>query len=254
MSAGQPSAAPRVALVTGSGRNLGRAIAIELARGGADLVVNVRTDLRAAEAVAEEIRGLGRRAVVHAADVADENAVHRLFAAVEVELGGIDILVNNAGPRAESPFQRLTRADWDAVIGAVLTGAFHCSQAAVPRMRERGWGRIVNVLGAIAHTGQPHRAHLAAAKAGLLGLTRALAVELGPAGITVNAVSPGPLDTVPPPGLDPELRLRRAIHKPIPRLGTAAEVAAMIAFLASDQAGFVTGQAIAVNGGEVMLG
>ena len=247
-------AQPRIALVTGSGRNLGRAVAIELARAGADLVVNVRTDLRAAEAVAEEIRGLGRRAVVHAADVADETAVRRMFAAVERELGGVDILVNNAGPRAESPLELLTRADWDAVIGAVLTGAFQCSRAVVPGMRERGWGRIVNVLGAIAHTGQPQRAHLAAAKAGLLGLTRALAAELGPAGITVNAVSPGPLDTTPPPGLDPEVRLRRALQKPIPRLGTTAEVAAMVAFLASEQAAFVTGQAVGVNGGEVMLG
>ena len=177
-----------------------------------------------------------------------------MFDVTKRELGGIDILVNNAGPRAERPFELMTRADWDAVIGAVLTGAFHCSRAAVPGMRERGWGRIVNVLGAIAHTGQPQRAHLAAAKAGLLGLTRALAAELGPAGITVNAVSPGPLDTTPPPGLDPKVRLRRARQKPIPRLGAAPEVAAMVAYLASPQAAFITGQAIGVNGGEVMLG
>ena len=248
------SAPPRIALVTGSGRNLGRAVALELARGGADVVINVRTNLRDAETVAEEVRALGRRSVAHAADVADEAAMGAMFAAIERELGGVDILVNNAGPRAESRLEELTRTDWDAVIGAVLTGAYQCSRAVVPGMRERGWGRIINILGAVAHTGQPRRAHLAAAKAGLLGLTRALAAELGPAGITVNAVSPGPLDTPPPPGLDAEIRLRRAMHKPIPRLGTAGEVAAMVAFLASDQAAFVTGQAVGVNGGEVMLG
>lgn len=121
-------------------------------------------------------------------------------------------------------------------------------------MKREGYGRIVNILGAIAHVGQPRRVHLAAAKAGALGMTRALAVELGPFGITVNAVSPGPLDTSVPPGLDPQVRLKRAAEKPIGRLGDVREVAAMVAYLASPAASFVTGQAIAVNGGEVMLG
>ena len=121
-------------------------------------------------------------------------------------------------------------------------------------MKQQRQGHIINVLGAIAHASQARRAHLAAAKSGVLGMTRALAVELGPFGITVNAVSPGPLDTPPPPGLDPEVRLQRAAHKPIARLGGVDEVAAMVAYLASPSASFITGQTIAVNGGEVMLG
>lgn len=124
----------------------------------------------------------------------------------------------------------------------------------MPGMQERGWGRIINILGTIAHTGQPHRAHLAAAKAGVLGLTRALAAELGSDGVTVNGVSPGPLETLLPSGLDPVARLRRAQQKPIPRLGQPEEAALLVAFLASEHGAFITGQVLAVNGGEVMLG
>ena len=197
---------------------------------------------------------MGGRGSVHLADVADEIAVTRMFAEVAADLGPVAILINNAGPRGEAAIEDLSRTEWDRVLGAILTGSFHCCRAAVPSMKERGWGRIITVLGAVAHVGQPRRAHLAAAKAGALGLTRALAAELGPFGITVNAVSPGPLDTDPPPGIDPEIRLRRAREKPIARLGEPSEVAAMVAYLASPAASFITGQAIGVNGGEVMLG
>ncbi len=244
----------RVALVTGAGRNLGRAIAVAFAQAGHDVAVNAHGDGAATEEVAAAVRALGRRAVVVLANVADEDAVTKMFASVRTALGPVDILVNNAGPRSEMPFEQLTRATWDAVVEPILGGAFYCCQCAVPGMRTQGWGRIINILGAIAHAGQPHRAHLAAAKGGLLGLTRALAAELGPHGITVNGVSPGPLDTIAPPGLDPEIRLRRAREKPIPRLGLPREVAALVTFLASEQGAFITGQALACNGGEVMLG
>lgn len=251
-----PSAPPerRVALVTGAGRNLGRTIAVQLARAGLDVVVNVRSDRQGAESVASQIRSLGVRSSVQVADVSDETAVTAMFERITAALGPVTVVVNNAGPRREAPIEEVTRAEWDRTVGAVLTGTFLCCRAAVADMKAAGQGRIVNVLGAIAHTGQPRRAHLAAAKAGVLGLTRALASELGPFAITVNAVSPGPLDTEAPLGLDPEIRLRRAAAKPIPRLGRPEEVAAMVAYLVSPDAGFITGQAIAVNGGEVMLG
>ncbi len=241
-----------VALVTGAGRNLGRAIALRLAGEGADLVLNGRRNSGDLEAVAEDVRQLGRRALPILADVADASAIDRLVAAARAELGGIDILVNNAAPRAERPITEMTRADWDAVLEPVLGGAFHCVRAVTPGMIDRSWGRIISIIGAIGQQGQPNRAHLAAAKAGLIGLTRALAVEIGPRGITVNAVSPSALDTPPPPGLDPATRLARAKSKPIGRLGRPEEVAAMVALLASDEAAFITGQTIGVNGGEHM--
>ncbi|GAC1480160.1 MAG: 3-oxoacyl-[acyl-carrier-protein] reductase [Pseudarthrobacter sp.] len=246
--------AGRVALVTGAGRNLGRVVSLALAATGLDVAVNVREDRAEAERVCRELEALGVRTIPVVADVADEDAVAAMFTAVEQDLGPVAVLINNAAPRGEGRIEDLSRADWDRVVGAGLTGAFHTCRAAVPAMRLAGWGRIINVLGAVAHQGQPNRVHMAASKAGLLGLTRALAAEVGAAGITVNAVSPGPLDTAVPAGIDPSLWLERARGKPIPRLGHPEEVAAAVTFLTSDLAGFITGQAIGVNGGEVMLG
>lgn len=247
------SLARPVAVVTGAGRNLGRAIALELGRIGADVAVNVRTNRAEGEVVCDEIRALGVRASLHVADISDEHSTIDMFKSISDVLGPPTILVNNAGPRGEGLIEELTTEDWNNVVGAVLTGAFYCCRAVVPVMKERRNGRIISILGAVAHVGQGRRAHLAAAKSGLLGMTRALATELGPFGITVNAVSPGPLNTILPPGLDPQVRLRRALDKPIPRLGEAQEVAELVTYLASPAASFVTGQAIGINGGEVML-
>lgn len=241
-----------VALVTGAGRNLGRAIALRLAAEGADVVVNVRANAAEAEAVATAIRALGRRALPVIADVADAAAVERMVAAARDAFGYIDILVNNAAPRTDIPITRMTRADWDAVVGPTLGGAFNCVHEVVPLMLARGWGRIVNIAGVAGQKGLPERAHIAAAKAGLIGMGRALAAELGPRGITVNTVAPSVLDTPPPPGVDAAMRLRRAQQKPIPRLGRVEEVAAVVAFLCTEEAAFVTGQTIGVSGGEHM--
>jgi 3-oxoacyl-[acyl-carrier protein] reductase len=235
-----------VAMVTGAGRNIGRSIALELAARNADTVLVVRSNRDAVEAVAAEVRELGRRALVGVADVRDEAAIAAIAEEARRTLGPPTILVNNAAIRPESPFLELTKADWREVTSIILDGAFVCAQEILPDMLEAGWGRIVNIAGLTGQTGAKHRAHVVAAKAGLIGFTKALALEYAEDNITVNAVSPGIIDTVrstvPP---------RHQSERPVPvgRLGRPEEVAAMVRFLASDDAAFITGQTINVNGG-----
>ena len=185
----------RVALVTGSGRNIGRATILELARLGADVVVNSRSNREEAEAVAVEARGLGANAVVAIADVADQRQVYDMVGAAITEFGRVDILVNNAGMRQSKPFTEMTVEDWRTVNGVNMDGPFFACQAVVPGMIERGWGRIINVSGLNAFTGRAEWAHVCAGKMGALGMTRALAVELAPHGILVNHIVPGAFDT-----------------------------------------------------------
>jgi len=235
----------RVALVTGSGRNIGRAIALGLAADGIDIVVNVRESRDEAESVAEAARALGVRASVAVADVRDEGAVGRMFDAALSELGPVSILVNNAAIRTEVPIEELELQEWHRVVGVVLDGAFLCCRAAVPQLRSAGNGRIVNIIGMSGQAGGSDRAHVVAAKSGLIGLTKALAVELGPSGITVNTSAPGRIDTErlrslgTPPTDDIPLR----------RLGDPKEIAAVVCFLASDRASYVSGAVIPVDGG-----
>ena len=244
-----PSLSGRVALVTGSGRNIGRATVLQLARIGADVVVNARTNRDEAEAVAQEARGLGVKAVVAVADVADQGQVESMVGQAEEALGGVDILINNAGLRLSKAFTEMTIDDWREVNGVNMDGPFFCSRAVVPGMIERGWGRIVNVSGLNAFKGRAGWAHVSASKMGAIGLTRALAVELAPHGIVVNHVVPGAFDTSrdgPPEGVpDPQ----RAAGIPVGRLGLPDEVARVCAFLSSEEASFLTGQTIHVNGG-----
>jgi 3-oxoacyl-[acyl-carrier protein] reductase len=235
----------RVAIVTGAARNIGRAIARELAAAGAAVVVNARTSEAEAEAVAREIEAAGGRAFAYVADVTDEAAVARMAAETVARFGRIDILVNNAAVRREQPLTEMTLAAWREILTIILDGAFICAKACLPQLTASGSGAIVNIGGLTAHLGANRRAHVVTAKAGLVGLTRALADELAEANVTVNCVSPGRIATA---RQGPEPRAHR-----VPSLtgaaGTPDDIAATVRFLAGPRARYVTGQTIHVNGG-----
>jgi 3-oxoacyl-[acyl-carrier protein] reductase len=235
----------RVAIVTGGARNIGRAIARELAAGGAAVVVNARTSGAEAEAVAREIEGGGGRALAFVADVTDEKAVGRMAAAALDRFGRIDILVNNAAVRREQPLAEMTLGAWREILGIILDGAFICAQACLPQLAASGRGAIVNIGGLTAHLGAGRRAHVVTAKAGLVALTRALAHELAAANVTVNCVSPGRIATArrgPEPNAHRVPSLTGASGKP-------DDIAATVRFLCGPGARYITGQTIHVNGG-----
>src|SRR5260370_1096206 len=186
------------AIVTGAGRNIGRAIALALAEGGASIVVNARSNRAEAEAVAREIEALGGKALVHIGDVADAASMQAMADAATKHLGRIDILVNNAALRREKPFAEMSYAEWREILDVTLDGAFHCTKACLPGLRKSGAGTIVNIGGLSAHTGAKNRAHVVTAKAGIVGFTRALAHHLASAGITVNCFLPGFISTPRP--------------------------------------------------------
>lgn len=238
----------RVAIVTGAGRNIGRGIALALAQGGAAVVVNARSNLKEAEAVAGEIERAGGKALAVTADVADAAAVDRMVAATAARFGGIDILVNNAAVRAEQPLEQMTLADWRAVTSIILDGAFNCVKACLPHLKRSGTGVIVNIGGLSAHTGAARRPHVVTAKAGLIGFTRALAHELAEDKIRVNTVTPG-LMSAPRPTGQPVPQHHSLVHALAGRRGEPADIAAAVRFLCGPGASFITGQNIQVNGG-----
>jgi 3-oxoacyl-[acyl-carrier protein] reductase len=244
--------AGRAAIVTGAGRNIGRAIALALAEAGAAVVVNARTNRAQAEAVANEIEAAGGRAMPFLADVVDADAVARMVDAAVARFGRLDILVNNAALRREAPLDDVSFADWREILAVVLDGTFHCVKAALPHLRRSDTAAIVNIGGLTGHTGARHRAHVVTAKAGLAGFTRALAHDLAGDGITVNCVSPGLVDT-PRDDSHGQAFHRQASRTLVGRLGAPAEIAAAVRFLCGPEARFVTGQTIHVNGG-VYLG
>lgn len=242
----------KVAMVTGSGRNIGRATAIELARRGANVVVNARSNKAEADSVAAEIESLGSRAIATIADVGVQEQVDAMMSDAVTAFGQVDILVNNAGLRAADPITEMTLEQWRSVLAVNLDGPFYCSQAVIPGMIERGWGRIINVSGLNAFKGRADWAHVCASKMGALGLTRALAAELAEHNILVNHIVPGAFDTTPPPGQSDAFAgppAARATGIPVGRLGLPEEIATTCAFLASDDASFITGQTFHVNGG-----
>jgi 3-oxoacyl-[acyl-carrier protein] reductase len=241
-----------VAIVTGGVRRIGKAIGLALAREGAAVVVNARSSREEAEETAREIEALGGRAMVQIADVTDEDAVARMISAVIEAFGRIDILVNNAAIRREAPFTEMTLRDWREILGIVLDGAFLMSRAVLPHMVQAGSGRIVNIGGVSAHTGAYERAHVAAAKAGLVGLTRALAVEFAERGITVNCVVPGKIGGKRSATSGHGGALPGGGHPLVGREGRPEEVAEAVRMLCLPTGAFITGQSIHVSGGLYM--
>jgi 3-oxoacyl-[acyl-carrier protein] reductase len=240
--------AGKVAIVTGAGRNIGRAIALALADGGASIVVNARSNRAEADAVAREIEAAGGKALVHIGDVANAADGQAMADMTTGKFGRIDILVNNAALRREKPFAEMSYAEWREIMGVTLDGAFHCTKACLAALRGSGAGVIVNIGGLSAHTGAANRAHVVTAKAGIVGFTRALAHDLAADGITVNCVVPGLIGT-PRPKDRPE-PAHHLTHQTITgKRGTPDDVAAMVRFLCSPAARYITGQAIHANGG-----
>jgi 3-oxoacyl-[acyl-carrier protein] reductase len=237
-----------VAIVTGAGRNIGRAIALTLADMGAAIVLNVRSNRGEAEAVAGEIEAAGGKALVHVGDVADAKAMQAMADAALARFGGIDILVNNAALRREKSFAEMDHAEWREILDVTLDGAFHCTKACLPALRRSGTGTIINIGGLSAHTGARNRAHVITAKAGIVGLTRALANDLAADGITVNCVVPGLIGTPRPKG-EPEPAHHLTHQTVTGTRGKPDDVAAVVRFLCSPAARYMTGQAIHANGG-----
>ena len=241
----------KVAVVTGAGRNIGRAIALALAADGAAVMVNGRGDMGLIAAVAAEIEDLGGKAAAVLADVSDEAAVKRLVAETVGTFGRLDIVVSNAGLRRQTPLVDMEFSEWREILSVALDGAFLLARHAVPEMIKQGEGRFVGISGISHHAGTPERVHVNASKAGLEGLIRGMAVELGPRNITANAIVPGVIDTArgasagaAPPG-------SAAGGIPLGRKGLPEEIAAAVRYLAGPGGAYVTGQTLHVNGGKV---
>jgi 3-oxoacyl-[acyl-carrier protein] reductase len=243
----------KVALVTGASRGIGRGIARRLALDGAAVAVNYRSDRDAAESLVSEIEEAGGTALAVTGDVASAADVAAMIDRAVKELGGIHILVNNAGINADNLTVRLSEEDWDRVVDTDLKGAFLTTKIALrPMMRQR-WGRIINIASVVAYTGNAGQASYAAAKAGLVGLTKSVAREVATRGITANAVAPGLIETEMTERLPAEIRTWMLDQIPMDKPGAVDDVAAAVSFLAGDEAAYITGQVLNVDGGMVML-
>jgi len=241
----------RVALVTGASQGIGQACALKLAEAGASVALAARNREKLSE-VAAQILAAGGKAAVYPLDVGDEEQIKTVVKAAIGELGKIDILVNNAGITRDQLVMRMKRADWDSVINTNLTSAYLCIQQVIPGMLKQRWGRIINVTSVFGQMGQAGQANYAASKAGLIGLTMAIAREVGSRNITCNAVAPGFIATAMTDVLPEEIKQSGLKAIPLGRIGTTDDVAAAVRFLASEEASYITGHVLNVNGGMLM--
>jgi 3-oxoacyl-[acyl-carrier protein] reductase len=241
----------RVAVITGASQGIGRACALELAKSGAAVALMARNKQKLDE-LAQEITGAGGRVCVAAADIENEDQIKAALKGVIGELGKVDILVNNAGITRDQLIMRMKRADWDAVMNTNLTSAYLCTQQVISPMLKQRWGRIINVTSVFGQMGQAGQANYASSKAGLIGLTMAVARELGSRNITCNAVAPGFIETAMTSALPDDLKQSALKMIPLGRVGTPEEVAHCVAFLASEEAAYITGHVLNVNGGMLM--
>ena len=240
------------ALVTGASRGIGRAIALALAAEGADVAVNYAGSEAAAQEVAAEIKALGRKAMIVQADVSSNEACAAMVDAVVKEFGRIDILVNNAGITRDGLLMRMKEEDWDAVLNTNLKGVFNCTKASIKYMMKQRAGRIVNISSVVGLMGNAGQANYAAAKAGVLGFTKAVAKEVAARGITVNAIAPGFIKTDMTSVLPEKVVAGLVANIPLSRLGETEDIAKAALFLVSDDANYITGQTLHVDGGMVM--
>jgi len=241
----------RVALVTGGSQGIGRACALKLAQSGATVAVAARNQQKLNELVGQ-IETAGGKAGVFPIDVGNEEQIKSTFRAVIAQFGKIDILVNNAGITHDQLVMRMKRADWDSVLNTNLTSAYLCTQQAIGSMLKQRWGRIINITSIFGQMGQAGQANYAASKAGLIGLTMAIAREVGSRSITCNAVAPGFIDTAMTSGLGDDFKENAVKMIPLGRVGTPEDVANAVVFLASDEASYITGHVLNVNGGMLM--
>jgi len=241
----------RVALITGASQGIGKACALALAEAGADVALGAR-NLFNLQCVAKDVEDLGRKALVLGLDVSQFESVTEAAARTIQELGKIDILVNNAGITKDNLAMRMKPEDWAAVLRTNLDGAYYCIRAVLPGMVKQHYGRIINVASVVAQAGNPGQANYVASKAGLIGLTKAVAAEVGSRNITVNAVSPGFIDTAMTAKLPDAVKQKILSLVPLRRMGTDREVAYGVRFLASEEAGYITGHLLNINGGMYM--
>ena len=241
----------RVAFVTGASRGIGRAIALTLCRANYDIVV-ASPEIERNEQVAEEIRSCSGEAMTLNLDVTSPESVKEGFAKTLRDKTRIDVLVNNAGITRDGLAMRMRPADWDLVLNINLNGAFRCTQAVLPGMMRNRWGRIINISSVVGQAGAAGQANYAASKAGLIGMTKALAQEMGSRGVTVNAIAPGYIETDMTKVLPEEVKGKILAQVPIGRIGQPDDIAHAVKFLASEEAGYITGHVLAVNGGMYM--